>query len=64
VVARGTLAIVDDREEMRHAMDVLIHHHEREPEPIRLRFLSEGTWATRVTMLRLDITEWTGKGNC
>ena len=64
VVLRGTMAMVDDEQEKLHAMEVLVRHHEGQPEQVRRRFLSDPAWTGGVVMLRLDVQEMTGKGNC
>jgi nitroimidazol reductase NimA-like FMN-containing flavoprotein (pyridoxamine 5'-phosphate oxidase superfamily) len=58
------MAIVDDEQEKLHAMEVLVRHHEGQPEQVRRRFLSDPAWTAGVVMLRLDVQEMTGKGNC
>ena len=63
VVLRGPLSIVTDEREKRHAMDVLIRHHEPDPDPVRLRFLADPQWTGGVAVLRLDIEEMTGKAS-
>jgi len=64
VVLRGSVTMLEEDNEKAHAMAVLIRHHEEQPEPVERRFLSNPTWAAGVAMLRLDIREMTGKGNC
>lgn len=63
VIVRGRLTIIEEAAEKQHAMEVLIRHHEPDPDPVRLRFLSDARWAEGVVMLRLELEEMTGKVN-
>lgn len=61
IVFRGTLCVVRELEEKKYGMEVLFHHLEANPDPIRERnFKTEGDYS-KVNILRLDIEEITGK---
>lgn len=57
----GRIAIVDNTEEKKHALDVMIHHLEEDPDPVRRRTLSKEDVTEKVCILRLDIDTISGK---
>ena len=61
VVFWGRMNIITDPEEKKHALDVLLHHLEDEPDIVRERTLKDETVIESVGILRMDITEMTGK---
>lgn len=61
VVIRGKLEEVRDLAEKKHGLDILLHHLEDNPEPIRARNIKEDQSFDRVAILRLQIAELTGK---
>ncbi len=62
VVLTGRMALVDDADEARHGMRILLDHLEDEPDDVweRQALDSEATWR-RLRVARLDIDEITGK---
>lgn len=61
VVMWGTMAIVDGLEEKKHALEVLLHHLEEDPDPIRQRNIRNDAAYNGVAILKLAITHLTGK---
>jgi len=63
VVFWGNLVPVEEMAEKKHGMDVLLHHLEDNPAPLKERLLKDDRIYTKRNMavLRLDITEITGK---
>lgn len=61
VVFWGKMSIVKDLKEKIHGMNVLLNHLETNPDPIKERNLSNEERYNKVCILRLDITEMTGK---
>jgi nitroimidazol reductase NimA-like FMN-containing flavoprotein (pyridoxamine 5'-phosphate oxidase superfamily) len=61
VVLRGVMRVVEEAAEKRQAMDVLLHHLEEDPEPVRQGSLADSGAYDRVAILRLDIHDITGK---
>ncbi len=61
VVLRGELALVQDRAEQQHGMDVLLNQLEEDPAPIKARSLKDAAAFDRVAILRLTIRDCTGK---
>lgn len=63
VVFWGTLTIVEDLQEKKQGMDVLLHHLEENPDEIRERLLKDDrVYEQRnLAILKLDIQEITGK---
>ncbi len=59
----GTMSIVDDLDDMKHAMNILLEHLEGEPEPIKQRNVPDDESYKKVSMLKFKITEMTGKSN-
>lgn len=61
VVVRGAFRAVEDPEEKRHAMEVLLAHLEEDPDVVRRTQLATAAAYDRVAILRLDIASVTGK---
>jgi nitroimidazol reductase NimA-like FMN-containing flavoprotein (pyridoxamine 5'-phosphate oxidase superfamily) len=64
IVLTGRMTVVDDPDEARHGMRVLLGHLEDDPDDVweRQALDREETWR-RLRILRLDIDEITGKSN-
>jgi nitroimidazol reductase NimA-like FMN-containing flavoprotein (pyridoxamine 5'-phosphate oxidase superfamily) len=61
VVFWGKMYQIDDLTEKKHAIDVLLEHLEDEPDIVREKSLKSDEDYKDVGILRLDITEMTGK---
>ncbi len=61
VVFWGSMYMVEDLEEKKHALVTLINHLEEVPEPVKARLLKNDSVYEGVGVLRLDIGEITGK---
>ncbi len=61
VVIRGTIGIVEELEEKKHGLKVLLEHQEKEPEPIRKRTLPDDGSYGKLGVLKIDIENMTGK---
>ncbi len=61
VVLWGTMKILDDLEEKKYAMDMLLGGLEEDPGPLKERFVKNDKVFDTVTMLKLEIDEMTGK---
>jgi nitroimidazol reductase NimA-like FMN-containing flavoprotein (pyridoxamine 5'-phosphate oxidase superfamily) len=61
VVIRGRMAIVDNLDEKKHGLNILIDHLEQSPAETKLKFLKNDLTYDTVTVLRLDIEDITGK---
>ncbi len=61
VVFRGKMVIIESLEEKKEGLDVLINHLENDPTPIKNKFLNKDNSYEKLGMLRLDITEISGK---
>ncbi len=61
VVFWGTLNVVQELEEKKYGMEILFHHLETNPDPIRERNFKTERDYFKVNILRLDIEEITGK---
>jgi len=59
----GTLQIVPDMAEMKHGMEIMLHHLEETPDKVREKFLQDDQVYQKrhLVILRLDIEEITGK---
>jgi nitroimidazol reductase NimA-like FMN-containing flavoprotein (pyridoxamine 5'-phosphate oxidase superfamily) len=57
----GTMMVVENLEEKKHGMIVLLNHLEENPEKLKKRLLSKDTAYQKFAVLRLDITEISGK---
>ena len=60
-VFRGKMYVVEELEEKKYGLDKLLNHLEKEPEPIKKRNVQDDSKYDKVAILRLDITEMTGK---
>lgn len=61
VVFWGYMSVVKNLEEKKHGMDVLLHHLEENPNPLKKRLLKDDEAYGKVGMLKLEIQEITGK---
>ncbi|MEW6217836.1 MAG: pyridoxamine 5'-phosphate oxidase family protein, partial [Candidatus Bipolaricaulota bacterium] len=61
VVVRGRMRVVADRDGKAHGLRVLLAHQEKDPGSVERRQLPDDAAYDRVTVLRLDIAEITGK---
>ncbi len=61
VVIWGRMCLVEEMEEKKHAMDVLLCHLEDNPDKIKRESLSSDAVYRHLAMLKLDVTEITGK---
>jgi len=61
VVFWGKMHIVEDPQEKKHGIDVLLNHLEYDPDKVRERSLKSEEEYEKVEILRLDIMEMTGK---
>jgi nitroimidazol reductase NimA-like FMN-containing flavoprotein (pyridoxamine 5'-phosphate oxidase superfamily) len=61
VVIRGTIGIVEELEEKKHGLKVLLEHQEKDPEPIRKRTLPDDGSYGKLGVLKIDIENITCK---
>lgn len=61
VVFWGEMFLVEDIEEKKHGIDVLLAHLESDPDSARKRFIKSEQRYHDTTILRLDLKELTGK---
>lgn len=61
LIIRGSMFIVNDLEEKRHGLEVLIDHLEEEPVPVKERTFKKSHVLETLSVLRLDIESITGK---
>lgn len=61
VVFRGTMVIVETLEEKKKGLEVLINQLEKDPIPTKNKFLKKENTYENLGMLRLDITDISGK---
>lgn len=61
VVFWGEMSILQDLEEKKYGIDVLINHLEKNPEKVRQKSLKSEEDYQKVGILRLDIKEISGK---
>lgn len=61
LIIRGEIFIIENLEEKKRALQVLIEHHEEKPDEARARFLKDDKSYDRCHTLRLDIEEITAK---
>ena len=59
----GKMSIVDDLDEKKHGLNILLEHLESEPEPIKKRNVPDDKSYKKVAILKLKICEMTGKTN-
>ena len=63
IVFRGRMSIVHDLDEKKHGLNILLEHLEGEPDPIKKRNVPDDKSYKKVAILKLKITEMTGKTN-
>ena len=61
VVFWGEMFIVDDLDEKKYGLDILLNHLEDDPDPIKVRNIKDDDKYLKVGILRLDINTLTGK---
>ena len=61
VVLWGKMRVVEELEEKKHGIDVLLNHLEDEPDQVRERSLKSDEAYEELGILRLDVEEITGK---
>lgn len=61
VVMNGRIDVVEDLEEKKHGLEVLLEHQEKEPDPIRKRTLPDDAAYDRVGVLKMQVEQMTGK---
>ncbi len=61
IVFRGKMVIVEAFDEKKKGLDILINHLEKDPIPIKNKFLEKENTHENLGMLRLDITDISGK---
>lgn len=61
VVFWGEMSVVQDMEEKKHGMEILLNHLEDNPKELKEKFLKNDETLKKVMLLRLDIKELTGK---
>lgn len=63
VVFWGKMSVINDLEEKKHGLNMLLNHLEEEPDEVRKKLLKEDSRyeKMRMAILRLDIEEMTGK---
>lgn len=61
IVFRGKMVIVEAFDEKKKGLDILINHLEKDPNPIKNKFLKKENTYENLGMLRLDITDISGK---
>ncbi len=63
IVFFGIMSIVDDLHEKKHGLNVLLEHLEGDPDPIKKRNVPDDKSYKKVAILKLKITDMTGKSN-
>jgi len=61
IVFRGRMEIVEKLEEKKEGLEILINHLEKDPESIKDKFLKKENAYKKLGILRLDITDLSGK---
>jgi len=62
LVFRGEMKVVEDMNEMKHGMEVLLRHLEKDPNVITEKLMkSESFYTAKMVMLRLDLKHVSGK---
>lgn len=61
LVFRGEMRVVEELDEKKHGMQILLAHLEEEPKPILQRNLNTDAAYQNVAILRVDIHDMTGK---
>jgi len=57
----GRMTLVEDLDEKKRGMEVLFHHLEDDPDPIRARNLQDDKAYDRVAIMKFEIEKMTGK---
>jgi nitroimidazol reductase NimA-like FMN-containing flavoprotein (pyridoxamine 5'-phosphate oxidase superfamily) len=61
LVYRGRMSVLTTLAEKKHGMNILLNHQESTPEPLRKRKLGSDTDFDTVAVLKIEITEMSGK---
>ena len=61
LIVRGTIEIVDNIQEKKHAFDILLSHLEKDSNVMKEKYFKDEEEYDKTGILRLDITEITGK---
>ena len=61
IVFRGKIKIIEDIKEKKRGFEVLLNHLEKDPNRMREKFFKKEDTYQNTGMLRLDITDITGK---
>jgi nitroimidazol reductase NimA-like FMN-containing flavoprotein (pyridoxamine 5'-phosphate oxidase superfamily) len=61
VVFQGKMYVLEELAEKKNGLDILLNHLEKNPEPIKKRNVQDDSKYNKVAILRLDISEMTGK---
>ena len=61
LVLRRRMRLVEELSEKKHGLEILLHHLETDPDPIRARDIKNDESYAKVGILRLDILSMTGK---
>jgi nitroimidazol reductase NimA-like FMN-containing flavoprotein (pyridoxamine 5'-phosphate oxidase superfamily) len=61
LIMRGTMHIVSDLAEKKHAFKILLHHLEKDPQPIFDRNIKSDATYNGIIVLRLDMDSVIGK---
>lgn len=63
LIIRGKIYIVEELEEKKHGLQILLNHLENDPVPIFERNIADDSSYGKVTLLRLDVESIIGKKN-
>lgn len=63
LIIRGSIRLVDELDEKKRGLDVLLNHLEENPKPIKVRNIKDDKSYNSVCILCLDISDITGKHN-
>lgn len=63
LIVRGLIRVVDELDEKKHGLDILLNHLEENPDPIKARNIKDDKSYNSVCILCLDISDITGKRN-
>ncbi len=63
VVFWGEMSVVQDTQENKYGMEILLNHLEDNPRELKEKYLKDDETLKKLTLLRLDIRELTGKSN-
>jgi len=61
LIVRGTIDIIDNIQEKKHAFDILLSHLEKDPKAMKEKFFKDDKAYDEPGILKLKITEITGK---